>query len=212
MKLIEDLGMVYATINSKKKNRYGIYECPICFEHIRTLTSHAKRGNSTKCRSCSSSIMKKKHGLSHSSIHNIWIGMRNRCSNKNASNYKWYGGVGISVCEEWNDFLVFHKWSLENGYIDGLTIERIDSNDGYKPSNCEWITQAENISRSSVRKNYGKNNTIKVSEDEASEICEAYATGLFTQKEIGDYLNVSHGTVSSIIVKSRNTLEAEDLL
>ena len=65
----------------------------------------------------------------------IYWGMRNRCENPNVSSYKYYGGRGISVCEEWHDPRAFGKWAEENGYEQGLSIERIDVNKGYCPSN-----------------------------------------------------------------------------
>jgi hypothetical protein len=82
-----------------------------------------------------------KHGMRHTRIYNIWRSMRQRCLNPNAINFKNYGGKGISVCDEWNDFTVFAKWAMENGYQDSLTIDRLDVNGNYEPSNCRWATQ-----------------------------------------------------------------------
>ena len=70
--------------------------------------------------------------------------MKQRCYNKNKDNYKWYGGRGISVCDEWlNNFMSFYDWSINNGYKDGLKIDRIDVNKNYCPENCRFITQKE---------------------------------------------------------------------
>lgn len=80
-------------------------------------------------------------------IHNSWRGMRERCINKNHNHYKSYGGRGITVCDEWNDidngFINFYNWAMNNGYEEGLTIERIDVNGNYEPSNCKWVTNTE---------------------------------------------------------------------
>lgn len=77
----------------------------------------------------------------------IWCGMKARCLNKKSISYKSYGGRGITVCEEWLTFENFHKWALANGYDDGLTIDRIDNNGNYEPSNCQWITSRANKKR-----------------------------------------------------------------
>lgn len=85
-----------------------------------------------------------KHGLSHSRIYGIYISMKDRCKNVRSKYYKNYGGRGIKVCDEWNnDFLNFYNWAIENGYKEDLTIDRIDVNGKYEPSNCRWITNKE---------------------------------------------------------------------
>lgn len=73
----------------------------------------------------------------------IWNNMRKRCNNERHESYKYYGAKGIKVCEEWNQFDVFKEWAMNNGYQDGLSIDRIDNNDDYKPENCKWSTSEE---------------------------------------------------------------------
>lgn len=73
-------------------------------------------------------------------LYQIWVNMRRRCREKNR---KHYFQKGIKVCKEWNDFNIFSKWAYSNGYKDTLTIDRIDFNGNYEPSNCRWITNAE---------------------------------------------------------------------
>lgn len=80
-------------------------------------------------------------------IYSIWKGMNKRCYNKNCKDYKWYGGKGIKVCEEWHEYLNFRKWAIANGFTIGLTIDRLDVNKDYEPSNCQWITQSENAKK-----------------------------------------------------------------
>lgn len=85
-----------------------------------------------------------KHNKYNSRIYRIWRGMKDRCYNINSKDYKNYGGRGIVVCDEWlNDFMSFYNWSMNNGYDDSLTIDRIDVNGNYEPSNCRWVTQKQ---------------------------------------------------------------------
>ena len=96
--------------------------------------------------------MNYKHGRTPIRLYNIWKSMRQRCTNANASNYKKYGGNGISICDEWNDYSVFRNWALLNGYKNDLTIDRIDFRGNYDPSNCRWVTyEDQNNNKSSNR-------------------------------------------------------------
>lgn len=73
-------------------------------------------------------------------IYRIWVAMRQRCYNQVSSSYKWYGALGVRVCEEWKeDFDAFKKWALENGYQEDLSIDRINVNGDYEPRNCRWV-------------------------------------------------------------------------
>jgi hypothetical protein len=88
------------------------------------------------------------HGETNTRLYVIWLAMRRRCGNPNSHNYKYYGGKGVRVCDEWNsNYENFRDWARENGYEDNLTIDRIDSDGNYEPSNCRFITAIQNIKR-----------------------------------------------------------------
>lgn len=87
-----------------------------------------------------------KHGTwKNKRIAEIFHGMTYRCYKEDSKSYKFYGAKGIKVCDEWlNDPSKFEKWAIENGYQDDLTIDRIDSNKDYEPSNCRWVSKKLN--------------------------------------------------------------------
>lgn len=88
------------------------------------------------------------HGQSKTRLYSIWHGMKQRCTNPNASVYQYYGARGIVVCKEWNNFETFYSWAIANGYKAHLTIDRINNNGDYCPDNCRWITQKDQNSNS----------------------------------------------------------------
>lgn len=84
------------------------------------------------------------NGDSKEKLYEIYTSIIRRCHNQNQKSFKYYGGRGIKICDEWfNNYQSFKKWALENGYVEGLTIDRIDVNGNYEPSNCRWITKKE---------------------------------------------------------------------
>lgn len=85
-----------------------------------------------------------KHGESGTRLYNIWKDMRRRCNNPNRKDFHNYGGKGTIVCDEWQEsYVIFRDWAKNNGYEEDLSIDRIDSNGNYEPTNCRWITMAE---------------------------------------------------------------------
>ena len=114
-----------------------------------------------------------KHGLSNTRLHKIWHSMYCRCYYKSTNQYKNYGGRGIKVCEEWKHmqgFINFYNWAISNGYKETLTLDRIDNNKGYCPSNCRWITPKEQSNNRRNNVYYTFNGETKTSK----QWCELY--------------------------------------
>lgn len=106
-----------------------------------------RRGDAVSCGCYHSEVSGSNfltHGLSHTKLHHIWEGMKHRCYYESDVGYHKYGARGIEICDEWRtNFKTFYDWAMLNGYKDGLTIDRIDTNGNYEPSNCRWITGLE---------------------------------------------------------------------
>lgn len=116
-------------------------------KHIRNCSLTSGATISCGCHKRESTVARNKKmaitGMTHSRIYTIFRGMHARCENPKHAGYKNYGAKGISVCDEWGDFRAFYEWAIANGYGDNLTLDRIDSSLGYFPSNCRFITIAE---------------------------------------------------------------------
>lgn len=140
-------------------NRHAMWRCKCeCGNEVVLVGTQIRTGRAISCGCDGRKRTKQsrtKHGMSRSRLYRTWCSMKLRCHNENSKAYRWYGKRGISVCEEWrNSFEVFCKWALSHGYTDELTIDRIDTNGNYEPSNCQWITMSENSIKSNMeRKN-----------------------------------------------------------
>lgn len=109
-----------------------------------------------------------KHKGAGTKLYGVWRAMKQRCANPKNPSYKSYGGRGIKVCAEWEEFNPFKDWALNNGYEEGLSIERIDNNRGYSPENCRWATFVEQ-QRNTQKTHWVHYNGKKIS---LCEICE----------------------------------------
>lgn len=105
-------------------------------------------------------------------LDNIYRGMKQRCCNPNHKHYRNYGGRGITICDEWmNSSKPFFKWALANGYEAHLTLDRINNDGNYEPSNCRWITRREQCINRRTKSNTG---VIGVSYNKESKTYDAY--------------------------------------
>jgi len=108
------------------------------------------------------------HGLSSHPLYILWGGMKNRCTYKSNREFHVYGGRGIKVCDEWllpngEGFINFYNWSIDK-WEPGLTINRINNDGNYEPSNCNWLTrkqQANNKSTNRIVSVHGHNYSVK---------------------------------------------------
>lgn len=105
------------------------------------------------------SLASSKHKLHGTRIYGIWGGMIQRCKNENIERYEIYGGRGIKVCKEWEeDFLNFYNWAINNGYKNNLSIDRVNVDGDYEPSNCRWVTAKEQARNTRTNVNLTYNN------------------------------------------------------
>ena len=137
---------VVKRINSPDGCKKVLWLCQCdCGNTTESSTSNLKSGKSESC-----GCVRTKHNGKGTRFYRIWSGMKDRCHNPKSKYWSRYGGRGIKVFAEWrNDFSAFRDWALGNGYQKDLTIDRIDNDKGYSPSNCQWITREENAQKGS---------------------------------------------------------------
>lgn len=138
-------------------------ECD-CGNQVTVLSYSLRTGNTKSC-GCLVSEKITKHGMHKTKLYRAWNNMISRCYCESFRSFRNYGGRGITVCDEWrNSFPVFADWAMNNGYREDLTIDRIDNEGNYEPSNCRWITnEAQQLNKRSNRRISfnGETRTIK---------------------------------------------------
>ena len=146
-RLIEELGRVYPNEKSKNKRKCALYECPYCKTIFKGAIDDMRNGDIKSCGCLKSQITidrNYKHGLSEHPLYTTWSGIKYRCYSPTDRQYKDYGGRGIIMCDEWlHNPEKFIEWGLSHGYNKDLTINRIDTNGNYTPSNCNFADRLE---------------------------------------------------------------------
>ena len=156
MKLIDLKGQKFGRLTvlerDGNKGHEPTWKCVCeCGNFTTVIGAELRKGNTTSCgcyaKEVTSKRMKgkaphnKRHNMTKTRIYKTWSAMKRRCHNPHDTSYYRYGGKGIEICDEWNNFDNFYAWAISNGYSDNLTIDRIDNQKGYQPDNCRWATQ-----------------------------------------------------------------------
>lgn len=182
------LTVVKRVYKDEKKNSYWLCKCD-CGNETIVIAANLKSGQSKSC-GCLRKEVSTTHGKGGTRLYHIYKSMKNRTTNPNYKEYKYYGGRGIKICDEWlNDFEKFYDWSVSNGYKDDLTIDRIDVNGNYSPCNCRWVTMKE-------QQNNRRNNHIIT-----------YHGETHTVKQWAEKLEINYNTLLSRINRYHWTIE-----
>lgn len=165
-------------------NNQSMWICKCdCGNTSKVMYGNLTNGSTKSCGCLRKEKKIKNRPKEYSRLSTIFYGIKKRCYNPNSPAYKNYGGRGIKICDEWlqkngNGFKNFYKWAISNGYKQGLTIDRINVNGNYEPSNCRWATAKE-------QSNNRRNNRIVI-----------YKEKKYTLSQLSEYLNIKITTLS----------------
>ena len=183
--------------SSHKRVRRFLCRCD-CGNEIICRLPNLKSGTTKSCgcyRKFVSSNRRDCHHLQNTRIYRIWCGMKRRCYNKHNEHFDRYGGRGIIVCDEWKtDFMNFYDWAMSNGYDDKLSIDRINNEGNYEPSNCRWANQKQQIVNSTA--------AIKCS----------LGGNIVSLSDIADILGVSFKRIRRIVHMLNNGYDMNEIL
>ena len=138
-------GKIVVLERAENRGKHTMWKCKCdCGNYTITGASELKSGTTKSCGCLKFESRNSTHGLSDTRLYGIWQGMKERCLKEYSPAYKWYGGRGITICQEWlDDFYNFYNWAIANGYKENLSIDRINVDGNYEPSNCKWIPLEE---------------------------------------------------------------------
>lgn len=152
--------------NGTSRSRQAVWLCKCECGNTKNVQSYDLRSGNTQSCGCQrkENFTHTSHGHSGERLHAIWVGMKSRCYNSHRKNYKDYGDKGVVVCDEWKEnFEAFYNWAMANGYSDDLSIDRIDSDGNYEPSNCRWadsVIQMNNRTCAAIIECNGEKHTV----------------------------------------------------
>lgn len=188
-------------ISKGEKTKYGYkWNCVCdCGNKIKVLGANLRKNNTLSCGCYQKDRAREtqfKHGDSKrnspSRLYRCWSDMKTRTTNTRIKSAARYSKRGITLCDEWKDFMNFKKWAIKNGYEDGLTIDRIDVNGDYCPENCRWATKQQ--------QQRNKANTVKYKKIPVTELCEKYGIKYHTVMA-RVYLGIKRGFTRNQIFK-----------
>lgn len=182
-------GMLIAIERVGTRNTFSLWRCKCdCGNETDVKSASLINGHTKSCGCFNSQLSKERlttHGMRKTKIYGVWSAMKRRCANKNTKAYHNYGGRGITVCDEWQEFTSFYNWVKVSGYNDTLTIDRIDNEKEYSPSNCRWVSRKVQANNTRVNVWYEYNGQKK------------------TLSQWSDVCGISYGTLESRLHKCR---------
>ena len=200
--LLEDLGMRFPTENSKRRYRYGLFKC-FCGNEFETPISEVKSRKKKSCGCLNGGVT---HGLSYHRLYYIWKQMMRRCTNLEEASYKHYGGRGITVCERWHSIENFIE-DMFPTFEEGLSIDRIDVNGNYEPSNCRWANSTMQSRNTKLIWENNKSGYRGVSWAKRDNIWRAQITINNKAVHIGSFKTVIEGALAYNNYVIENNLE-----
>jgi len=186
---------VEGKITKDKKLRQGVFKCTC--GNLFTATFKSIKSKNTKSCGClwlAARKAQKKHDFINTPIYKVWANMKTRCYNPNSKDYVNYNSHNISVCEEWkNSFLAFYRdvKDLPNYGIKGYSLDRINNDGNYEPSNVRWADKYTQANNKKFRNGLTNEDII--------EIRKLHKSGLFTQRKIATDFNIGYATMSNIV-------------
>jgi len=140
----------FLQMNGKHQQYETKCDCGTIGKHNASELRAKKSSQCVNCHNKQNALLNTKHGMHKERIYKVWNSMRQRCVNPKTVSYEWYGARGIKVCSRWNNFMNFY---IDMGdREDGMTLDRIDNDGDYEPSNCRWVSHKENCQNRAKRK------------------------------------------------------------